>query len=375
MNTRLQVEHPVTELVTGIDIVEQQLRIAFGEPLQIGQADVTFNGHAVEARVYAEDPARGFLPTGGTPVLTRWPSDEGIRTDVGVMTGEAIGSIYDPMIAKIAAWGPDRDSSLARLAAALRGTAVLGVTTNVGFLAALVDHQDVRSGRLDTGLIEREMDSLLAGMPSPDDALRLCALLSLLELEDHGDAADLWDQPSSWRLGTRAAAEWPLNSDRDGEPVRVIVTGPSRAAMVRLGDGPAVPASATRTDVEVVATIDGVTSRWIVATRDDLTWLMHDGWVREIRPAAALVNQEGASASTGEVRSPMPGTVVAVTASVGDVLATGASIAVVEAMKMEHQIRSPHAGTVERITVSLGDPVALDALLAVVTGQLGGTDT
>ncbi|MDP9435294.1 MAG: ATP-grasp domain-containing protein, partial [Actinomycetota bacterium] len=161
MNTRLQVEHPVTELVTGLDLVEQQLRVAAGEPLAFGQDDVRLTGHAVEARVYAEDPARGFLPTGGTTLLLREPSGDGVRVDSALREGAPVGTTYDPMLAKVVAWGPDRAAALARLDRALADTVVLGVGTNTGFLRALLAQDDVRAGRLDTGLVERELERLV----------------------------------------------------------------------------------------------------------------------------------------------------------------------------------------------------------------------
>ena len=169
MNTRLQVEHPVTELVFGLDLVEWQLRVAAGEELTAllinnGHA---MNGHAVEARVYAEDPARGFLPTGGTVLALREPTGEHIRVDSGLAEGTAVSSRYDPMLAKVIAWGPDRATALRRLDAALASTTVLGVTTNIAFLRELLHDPDVRAGRLDTGLAERVADERRRAAPGP----------------------------------------------------------------------------------------------------------------------------------------------------------------------------------------------------------------
>ena len=177
MNTRLQVEHPVTELVWGLDLVEQQLRVAAGQPLAFTQDDLAPSGHAVEARVYAEDPARGFLPTGGRLVV--WDEPRGVRVDSGVATGSVVTSHYDPMLAKVIAHGATRDEALARLHAGLGELVALGVTTNVAFLRALLEHPDVRAGRLDTGLIERDLDELLPPTTTPEDVLRAVGLASV----------------------------------------------------------------------------------------------------------------------------------------------------------------------------------------------------
>jgi acetyl-CoA/propionyl-CoA carboxylase biotin carboxyl carrier protein len=283
------------------------------------------------------------------------------------MAGAAISSAYDPMLAKLAAWGPDRECAVSRLTAALRTTAVLGVITNVGFLSALLDHHQVRAGSLDTGLIERETDYLLATAPSPDDAIKVAVLLELLELEEHSDDADLWSQPTGWRIGAWAPAEWQLTVDGNPEPAHIMVTGSTGAARVALSGGTESNASVGRSGADVVACIDGVTSRWVVASAGQVMWLMRDGHVTAIEHTAASASADVAVTSDGQVRSPMPGTVVAISVSVGDAVAENASLAVVEAMKMEHQIRAPHAGVVERIVVNLGDQIPIDALLLVVS--------
>ena len=176
MNTRLQVEHPVTELITGLDLVEWQLRVAAGERLAFGQDDVRLTGHAVEARLCAEDPARGFLPSGGTVLRLREPQGDGVRTDSGLSEGTEVGSLYDPMLSKVIAYGPDRATALRRLRAALAETVTLGVQTNAGFLRRLLAHPAVVSGELDTGLVEREADSLVGG-EVPAEVYAAAALL------------------------------------------------------------------------------------------------------------------------------------------------------------------------------------------------------
>src|SRR3712207_1326879 len=179
MNTRLQVEHPVTEMVTGLDLVELQVRVAAGEPLPFTQDDVRLDGHAIEARLYAEDPARGFLPQTGTVLGLREPAGPGVRLDSSLAVGSVVGTDYDPMLAKVVAWGPDRDTARARLAGALGHTAVLGVPTNTAFLRALLTDPDVVAGRLDTGLIERRGEALTAAEPVPPAVYAAAALFEL----------------------------------------------------------------------------------------------------------------------------------------------------------------------------------------------------
>ena len=206
MNTRLQVEHPVTELVYGIDLVEWQLRVAAGELLPFEQAALQPNGHAVEVRVYAEDPARGFLPTGGRVLALREPVGDGVRVDSGISAGSVVGSDYDPMLAKVIAWGNDRAEALHRLDHALADTAVLGITTNVGFLRRLLADPDVAAGRLDTGLVERRLDAFV-DVDVPVAALAAVAIEPLIAA---GARPDAWAQLVAWRHGRQAATRREL---------------------------------------------------------------------------------------------------------------------------------------------------------------------
>ncbi|MGH3299267.1 MAG: acetyl-CoA carboxylase biotin carboxylase subunit, partial [Trebonia sp.] len=240
MNTRLQVEHPVTELVYGLDLVEWQLRVAAGEPLPFDAGSApSMNGHAVEARVYAEDPSRGFLPTGGVVLEVRSPAGAGVRVDSALAPGVAVTSDYDPMLAKVAAWGPDRATALRRLDAALASTVVLGVGTNVAFLRDLLGDQDVIAGRLDTGLVERRIASTEStaggtaegeGEAAPDisgnvgQALAAAALARALALEPAGPVTDPWDLPDGWRPGERAWTRFRL-SPGPGTATEVRVRG------------------------------------------------------------------------------------------------------------------------------------------------------
>ena len=346
MNTRLQVEHPVTELVTGLDLVEWQLRVAAGERLPFAQEDITLTGHAVEARICAEDPARGFLPSGGTVVMLHEPQGDGIRTDSGLSEGTEVGSLYDPMLSKVIAYGPDRATALRKLRAALADTVTLGVPTNAGFLRRLLAHPAVVAGELDTGLVEREADSLIQD-EVPEEVYEAAAAVRLDALRPKGEGwTDPFSVPSGWRLG---GAPKPVGFQlRVTEPVEYVPRG-----------------SHTVTEDQVAVTLDGVRHTF----RRAGDWLGRDGdaWqVRDHDPVAASLSGADRSGA-GSLTAPMPGTVTVVKVAVGDQVTAGQSLLVVEAMKMEHVVSAPHAGTVAELDVTPGATVAMDQVLAVVT--------
>ena len=362
MNTRLQVEHPVTELVTGLDLVEQQLRVAAGQRLGFAQEDVRLTGHAVEARVYAEDPGRGFLPTGGRALLLREPHADGVRVDSSLQAGGVVGTTYDPMLSKVVAWGPDRATALARLDRALADTVVLGVGTNVGFLRELVADPAVRAGDLDTGLIERELERLVS-REVPSDVHVAWALHRLLELAGPGD--DPWEAVDGWRPSGAAELTWDV-AGSDGERLRIALTGTVGSAKVRVGEHDAVQAHAARTHDGLLLTVDGRTTSTLVAADGATTWLHLDGHTWAVAELPALRPGAAAGVHDGEVRSPMPGTVLAVRVTEGDTVAHSQVLLVVEAMKMEHALTAPAAGTVH-VHARVGDQVVVDQLLASVT--------
>ncbi|MDQ0943344.1 acetyl-CoA/propionyl-CoA carboxylase biotin carboxyl carrier protein [Streptomyces sp. V1I1] len=357
MNTRLQVEHPVTELAVsitgrgGLDLVEWQLRVAAGEQLPFAQRDISLTGHAIEARICAEDPARGFLPSGGTVLALREPQGDGVRTDSGLSEGTEVGSLYDPMLSKVIAHGPDRATALRRLRAALAETVTLGVPTNAGFLRRLVAHPSVVSGDLDTGLVEREADGLV---PSgiPDEVYEAAAAGRLAELTPQRGAGwtDPFSVPSGWRMGGRPA------------PVTHWFRVPGLDAVAyEVRDRSSHRVEADRVSV----TLDGVVHTFWRAG----DWLGRDGdsWhVQDHDPVAASLTG-AARAGADTLAAPMPGTVTVVKVAVGDEVAAGQSLLVVEAMKMEHVISAPHAGTVTELDVTAGSTVAMDQVLAVVT--------
>jgi acetyl-CoA/propionyl-CoA carboxylase biotin carboxyl carrier protein len=366
MNTRLQVEHPVTECITGLDLVEQQVRIAAGERLPIEQHDVALDGHAIEARLYAEDPSRGFLPQAGTVLGLVEPSGPGIRVDSSLAVGTVVGSDYDPMLAKVIAWAPTRETARARLVGALGHTAVLGVTTNAAFLRALLSDPDVVAGKLDTGLIERRGDELTLPEPPPPHVYAAAALALLIETEPAGPVIDRWDVPDGWRLGEPAWTVRRLQA-AGGEPVEVRLRGRSSAAEVRVGDGGPVPARALRDGDRITVSLDGLTASYFLVHEGGTVWLAADGRVTALREQERLSSSAGAVTGNGVVTSPMPGTVTVVQVSVGDEVTAGTPLLVVEAMKMEHVLTAPVAGTVTELGVTAGQSVRLDERVALVT--------
>ncbi|MFD7384078.1 acetyl-CoA carboxylase biotin carboxylase subunit [Streptomyces anulatus] len=349
MNTRLQVEHPVTELITGLDLVEWQLRVASGEQLPYAQQDITLTGWAIEARVCAEDPSRGFLPSGGTVLALREPQGGGVRTDSGLSEGVPVGSLYDPMLSKVIAYGPDRATALRKLRAALADTVILGVPTNAGFLRRLLAHPDVVSGDLDTGLVEREAEGLVPD-GVPDEVYAAAAAVrrdALAPRPDAGGWTDPFSVPNGWRTGGVPA---PLTF-----PLRVAGADP-----VTYG----APTSATVTPDRVTVELDGTVGHF----HRSGDWLGRDGdtWhVQDHDPVEASLSGAGRSGAD-TLAAPMPGTVTVVKVAVGDEVEAGQSLLVVEAMKMEHVISAPHAGTVTELDVTAGATVAMDQVLAVV---------
>jgi acetyl-CoA/propionyl-CoA carboxylase biotin carboxyl carrier protein len=358
MNTRLQVEHPVTELVTGLDLVEWQLRVAAGEPLGLSQEDVRLRGHAVEARVYAEDPARDFLPTGGTVLALSEPSD--VRVDSGLRVGGSVGSDYDPMLAKVIAWAPSRSEALNRLSGALAETAVLGVGTNVAYLRDLLRDPDVVAGHLDTQLVERRGAFTQS---TPDHVFVAAALDELLSLQPTGNVVDPWDVPSGWRLGGSA-----------GFPVRLVCG--DRQVTVRVADGQvsvdsadAVPASARVDGSLLRLNFNGRTYTYRRAKSGSVLWLASDGFSWAVAEHSMLEETGVSGSGGGPVTSPMPGTVLVVKAAVGDRVTAGTPLLVVEAMKMEHTITAPVDGVLTELNVQAGQQVALNQPLALVTPE------
>ena len=345
MNTRLQVEHPVTEAITGVDLVEWQLRVAAGEGLPMRQEDLAIRGHAFEARLYAEDPAAGFLPQTGR--LTRLLFPEGVRADSGVREGDAITPHYDPMIAKVVAHGDTRREALGRLRAALDATEVAGTVTNLRFLVALARHEGFAAGEVDTGLIARDLDALTAeAAPEPWRlALAALGLVGLHEATGPHEGFALWE-PLAWTVPMLVAGERmearvePLG----GGAFRVAVAGST--VEVRRGAGWSVDGTTRRArvvpDAAGVSVFGGGTLR-----------------VGRVDPLA-----RGAAAASGDVvEAPMPGLVRAMLARPGQSVAAGDRLAVLEAMKMEHALRAPRDAVVAEVLAAEGAQVEAGAPL------------
>ena len=393
MNTRLQVEHPVTELaitVDGarIDLVEQQLRVASGEALGFDQESVAFQGHAVEARICAEDPARGFLPTGGRVLLLEEPQGEGIRVDSGLAPGVVVSSSYDPMLAKVIAYGPDRATALRRLRAALTGTRIVGVGTNAGYLRRLLAHEDVAAGRLDTGLVERHPElTVPVGADDSADTLTdlvftAAALARQTALAPAADAegwSDPFALPSGWRTGGEPAWTRHLLRLPGGEPTEVAVrpvssgtvldpTGSADTFQVRLRAEAPFTARAVLDGERLLLGVEGITHSFTHAVDRAVHWLAADGDSWAVHPYDPLAELAlgGTGGGAAALNAPMPGTVTVVKAAVGDLVTKGQPLLILEAMKMEHVITAPYDGTVEQLRVTAGGTVAMDELLAVI---------
>jgi len=362
MNTRLQVEHPVTEMVTGIDLVEQQVLVAAGCTLPIAQDDVILTGHAIEARVYAEDAGRGFLPTGGTVLGLSEPSGRGVRVDSGLARGTVVGSDYDPMLSKVIAHAQDRAGAIRALDTALAHTAVLGVTTNIDFLRFLLADPDVVAGDLDTGLLDRRLGDYTPAEPADRELIAAAAFTWLRGWPD--PVADLWAVPSGWRVGAAAPTTSRLHAgDRTDH---VYLTGTPAAATAVVEGGETHSLSATLDDDLLTVVLDGLRTEYLVAAVDGQIWLSGAGLtavIDEVREAP--VRPEDELGGDAELTSPMPGSVVAVGVSDGDDVAAGTVVVTVEAMKMEHAMTAPVDGVVE-LLVAVGDQVKVGQPLARV---------
>ncbi len=347
MNTRLQVEHPVTEAVTGLDLVELQLLVADGKPLPLSQSDVRTDGHAIEARVYAEDAFGGFLPQAGTTSIVRWPADA--RVDHALEANQVVSTAYDPMLGKVVAHGPDRESARQALVHALDDTSILGLTTNAGFLRALVASDAFRDNRIDTAWLDDA--DLAVEVPMPDDELprMLCAWVSaMLAAGDTGHPF----QADGFRLGGPPAPTL-VELDRDVEVDRAASTV----------DGVPVRMLGAADHV-LEAEIAGRRVRAVVNVQPDIVEVAWHGHRFVFTPPDRLAG--AAAVSDGSITAPMPGTVLDVRVAVGDEVAEGAVLGVMEAMKMELTLTAPFAGTVTEVDAATGRQVPLGATLFVV---------
>ncbi len=361
MNTRLQVEHPVTEMITGQDLVEWQLRVAAGEALPLTQGQLAINGHAIEARVYAEDPARNFLPsTGRLARLRPPPTDTHVRIDTGVREGDTVTPFYDPMIAKLIVWDRDRQGALRRMAAALENYEIAGPTTNVAFLRRLCLHPAFAAGDLDTGFIERHRTDLLPEAEAPSETILALAALAVVKGREQaareaaaasGDPGSPWARTDGWRLNDEGHDVVRLA--HGGTPVSVALRYRKQGGYV-LGD---LVASATLDPAGTLeADLGGLRLRAAVAQAGSELTLIVQGvtWRFTLVDPFAAEDDEGGH---GGVTSPMPGKVIQVMAKAGDEVAKGQPLLILEAMKMEHTIAAPVDGRIATINAAVGEQV------------------
>jgi 3-methylcrotonyl-CoA carboxylase alpha subunit len=375
INTRLQVEHPVTEMVTGLDLVEWQLRVAAGEPLpRIGDS-LAQNGHAIEVRLYAEDPDAGFLPGSGRLERLRLPTAmPGVRVDSGVVEGDVVTIFYDPMIAKLIVHGEDRPQALARMRDALAACEISGPKSNVEFLERLVRHPAVVDGSIDTGYLDRHLDEFVTPDAAIDDHLLVAAAVARLlqrERETRGctawsdDPTSPWARTDGWRIGATAMSRLafmhrgervPIQAGGGGGSYRIEHAGRVHAIEgARLVDGVLslrIDGRALR--VEVIASLDA--------------WTVHDGG-RRLSVAAAPLHEHAHQATEGgtdRIAAPMPGRVVVARVQAGDAVSSGQEVMVIEAMKMELSLKAPRDGVVAEVRAATGDSVEADTVLVTL---------
>ena len=368
MNTRLQVEHPVTELITGIDLVEWQLRVAFGEKLPLKQDEIRLNGHAIEARIYAENPHRNFMPSVGQIRTWHMPEEtSGLRIDAGYREGDAVSPHYDAMLAKMIAWAPTREAAIERLNRGLEESDVRGVVTNIPFLSALLTHPDVRANAIDTGFIERELKHLTPAPPEPHD-LELCAAATAILIEE--SHAALADAHSPWRT-----SGWmPVGRRRRVFEFRH-GQGAEQAISLHYGNGPAKWSIgerelsfsfATTADGGFDLTLHGVKSRVFAVVEGHELYLRTRNGRFDLHWVDPFGGDDEEQVGEDKITAPLPGTVVALLAEVGAKLEKGAPILTLEVMKMEQTLRAPFAGVLKAIKCKVGDIVAEGVELAVV---------
>jgi 3-methylcrotonyl-CoA carboxylase alpha subunit len=378
MNTRLQVEHPVTEAVTGLDLVEWQIRIAAGEALPRCQKDLGLHGHAIEARLYAEDPERGFLPQTGTLHRLRFPPAEIARVDTGVRQGDVVTPFYDPLVAKIIAWGEHRSAALGRLRRALADTAVLGVATNLGFLSRVGMHPEFAAGEVDTGFIERHRAALIPERrAAPDIVLAVAALSRLLARQAAASAAAArsadpfspWVRVDGWRLNGVGHQEIIL---RDGTDERVVAARwNARNWLLQFAGGTMVAEAEQQPEGSLAVVIDGVRRHMTVLDHgtEMMIFVDGEGWrLTEVDPLAA---RSGEDPGAGRLTAPMPGRVTQLMVEPGAEVRRGQPLVVIEAMKMEHTVTAPADGVVEAVRFAVGDLVEEGAELIVLSGPQG----
>jgi 3-methylcrotonyl-CoA carboxylase alpha subunit len=371
MNTRLQVEHPVTELITGIDLVEWQLRVAFGERLPLTQDQITMRGHAVEARVYAENPAKNFMPSVGKIRTWRAPEERsGLRIDAGYRAGDTVSPYYDAMLAKVIAWGPTREASIDRLNRGLSETDVRGVVTNIPFLSALVTHERVRANKIDTGFIERELKALTPPQAAASELEMGAAVAAILgeEAKDARAGSHSPWQTFGWMPVGRRQRVFAFRAG----------PGAEQKVTLRYGNGPATlstgPRESTFTalpsdDGGFDVMLDGVKSHVVAVVEGQELYLRTRNGRFELHWVDPFGGETEEQVGEDKIVAPLPGTVVALLAEVGAKLEKGAPILTLEVMKMEQTLRAPFAGVLKVVKCKVGDIVQEGVELAEIEPQ------
>jgi 3-methylcrotonyl-CoA carboxylase alpha subunit len=368
MNTRLQVEHPVTELITGIDLVEWQLRVAFGEKLPLTQDEIKLNGHAIEARVYAENPHKNFMPSVGRIRTWRMPEpSNGLRIDAGYREGDAVSPHYDAMLAKVIAWAPNRDAAIERLNRGLEESDVRGIVSNIPFLAALVTHPHVRANAIDTGFIERELKNLTPPSASPGD-LELCAAVAAILAEEakavHAEARSPWRTAGWMPVGRRQRVFTFRHAPEAAQEICLHYgSGP---ATLSIGDREFAFASSPRDDGGFDLTVDGMKSHVIAVIEGHELYLRTRNGRFDLHWVDPFGGDDEEQVGEDKIVAPLPGTVVALLAEVGARLEKGAPILTLEVMKMEQTLRAPFGGVLKAIKCKVGDIVQEGVELAEI---------
>ncbi|MBB3213611.1 3-methylcrotonyl-CoA carboxylase alpha subunit [Herbaspirillum sp. Sphag1AN] len=370
MNTRLQVEHPVTEMITGLDLVEWQLRVASGQNLPLRQEQLHIDGHAIEARIYAENPEKGFLPAIGRLHTLHTPSavefvvhshapgltKAAVRIDSGVREGDAISPFYDPMIAKLIVWGADRQTALANMAAALAQYRIVGLATNITFLQRLISGHAFASADLDTGLIARHHDALF---PSPQAAslatlaLAVCALLT----QERATSNEPWAQSTGWRMNSRLVRQLPLSDEASVYPLTVEYLD-DRRWVLHAADQSYHLSLNQHDDSAWSITLDDQQIKGHVVRLEDDLHVFHQGRQHVLRWEDPLAHAGQSEAEGGRLTAPMPGKIVALLVTAGQEVKQGTPLLIMEAMKMEHTINAPADGVIDTLLYKIGDQVA-----------------
>ncbi len=373
MNTRLQVEHPVSELISGQDLVEWQLRVAAGEPLPKAQQQLAISGHAIEARIYAEDPHNNFLPATGTLHHLRFPEPSAhVRIDTGVRSGDAVSIHYDPMIAKLIVWDENRQSALRRMHRALRETQIVGLANNVDFLDRVIRHPAFAGGEFDTGFIDRHREEVFLETPADHDLLLQLATLFVLAERKRAAAAvepnSPWSLGDGWRLNLPARDRLRM-ADEAGEISEVVITHGADGYHLSLPGGAATASAEVAADGRLRASIDGQQLSATVVRHGSEIHVFSDAISAHVTLLDPTAQAAGDDATAGSLEAPMPGKVVQVLVESGAAVKAGQALIVLEAMKMEHTITAPADGVVGEIRYAAGELVDGGAALLVLAGE------